>query len=857
MNILNKLTLRSLKLNRKRTAVTIIGIILSGAMICGVATIAASFQDLLVQSAIETDGNFHATFYDVRPEQVKYITDNPYTETAMLSRDIGFAWFEGSENDRKPYMLVKEYDSIAFASMPVKLKEGRFPENNGEIVISEEIFLSGGTDYAIGRIVTLDLGRRNDQGTELQSEPYSDTETFEPLATKTYTITGFIDKPRFEMISAVPGYTVIAYLEGGGFTAAGPVNVSILGKNLRTIFDKVPELAGNAGVEQYTYNSEHLKWLGVSRNDNFNSLFNGVVLIIILLVVVGSVTVIYNAFAISVSERKKQFGMLASIGATPRQIRKTVFFEGVILGLVGIPVGILSGIGGIGVTLSVVNDLLIGSMFSENISLRMVVSPAVILVTVLFVALVIFLSAFIPANRAAAIAPIDAIRLSTDIQIKGKQLRTSRVTRFLFGVEGELALKNLKRNRRRYRATVLSLLISIVLFVSFSSFMTYGFRSTDMYYGDIPYDVVAASYNATIEEQKEFFAQIVALEDVERYASIRTIHSSADGLEPAQLGAYIRDNFVDEEGKFALVFTIVGLNEQAFELYAQETGLNAAIFKDTEQFKGILINRNIIAGAKYVEYEPVNMKAGETLQLLDYQYGDEHQPAELEMEIGAITDKIPFGLTNNNLAVSMIVTEGVFEAIRARFHEITRMQADQAHLYIKSKNSADLVENIRNIYGKNDDHSLFVQDIAASGEEMKRSKTVMAIFLYGFVTLITLIGVTNIFNTISTNVALRRREFAVLKSVGLTPKGFNRILNYESIFYGLKALAFGLPAGILISVWMYNAFGDMFEFAFILPWKEIAASVAGVFIIVSITMMHSSARLKRENIIDALREENL
>ena len=93
--------------------------------------------------------------------------------------------------------------------------------------------------------------------------------------------------------------------------------------------------------------------------------------------------------------------------------------------------------------------------------------------------------------------------------------------------------------------------------------------------------------------------------------------------------------------------------------------------------------------------------------------------------------------------------------------------------------------------------------VEASQQEMNRTKAVIAIFLYGFITLITLIGVTNIFNTISTNVALRRREFAMLKSVGLTPRGFNRMINYESIFYGLKALLYGLPVSVLISMWMY------------------------------------------------------
>lgn len=877
MNILNTLTLRSLKLNRKRTIVTIIGIILSAAMICGTFSLAASFQDLFVQRAIRTDGNFHATFHDVKPDQTKYITDNAYTKTAMLSRDLGFARFEESAFEKKPYFFVKEYDAAAFQHMPVNLTAGRFPEKAGEILLSEEILQHGGGDYQIGDTITFDLGERiAEDGQPLSDDlSYEETEQFVPTDTKTYTITGLMAKPHFENFSNIPGFTVVTYLEQGALTPNEPVNVSILGKNARDIYNKIPEMAENAGISDFAYNNELLKWMGLTQNDSAIKMIYSIAAILAILIAVGSIIVIYNSFAISVSERKKQFGMLASTGATPEQIRKAVFFEGALLGLVGLPIGILSGIGGIGITLSVVNRILSDMMSSEGVALRLVISPSVILATILFVGLIILFSAYLPAKRASATSPIEAIRLSKDINIKGKTVKTSRLTRSLFGFEGELALKNLKRSRRRYRATVISLMISIILFISISTFTNYGLKSADLYYQDIPYDINVVINNASVEDENSFYQQVTSLEGVEEYSLVKMMFCET-WLDRDKFGPYIKKNYIEhnisseneeyyfdqnilyvnEDGDYQWYFNIITVGEPEFKRYASEKGLDWTAFQDPQNFKGILVNKNTIETPEYVEYEPLQMNAGEKLQLTGLQYDEAAaSPASFSMEVSAVTDTLPLGVSYANPGeANIIVSEEVFAELEQLLQDIQ----GTPQLYICSTDSTTLADRIRTIYdGYADGTSLFIYDVQANRQGMQRSNTVAAIFLYGFLTLITLIGVTNIFNTISTNVALRRSEFAMLKSVGLTPKGFNKLINYECIFYGLKALLYGLPISILISMLLYKSFGNMFQFTFFLPWKEAIACVIGVFLIIFITMLQASSKLKDDNIIDALKEENL
>ncbi|SCY00316.1 ABC transporter permease [Alkaliphilus peptidifermentans] len=862
MNVLKKLTLQNLRFNKKRTIVTIIGIILSGAMICGVATIAASFQDLLIQNTIVTDGNYHASFYNVAYGDSKYITNNVSTIHSILSKGLGYSSFQQSNNENKPYIYLYAYSETAFNNLPINLKEGRLPEKKGEILITEDIASSGGPAYKIGETISLAIGNRKGNGRFLyQDTPLTEAEEIDVIFNEEFIVTGIIYRPRNEYYST-PGFTAVSYLDEDLLDNEDIVNVSILVKNPKKIFEIVPKMAADAGDVSFSYNNELLKWMGITQNKAFNNMFNTISLIIITLVVIGSVAVIYNAFAISVSERKKQFGMLSSVGATSNQIRKMIFYEGAILGLIGIPIGIISGIIGIGITLKIVNKLLINSMFNHDIVLRLIVSPYVILTTVLFMTITIFMSVYIPAKRASKISPVEAIRLNTDIKIKGKKLRTSKLTRYLFGIEGELALKNLKRNRRRYRATVFSLFISIVLFVSFSSFMKYGFITSNMYYGGIHYDVMVTKNENTIEEKMEFYQNIAELNDVERYSILRRIHTSTK-TPYSQLSSFVQKHIVDnesysmnEDGSYNHEIYIVAVGEEEFQRFAAENQLDISVFKDTKEPKGILINKNIIAGR--IEYNPMNIKTGVNLYLKDNYEDGINPPANIAINIGAVTDNIPLGVPYTfYMAANLLVSDEVFDSIKALLHEESKVMADNTNMLIQTNNSEDIIKEIKALNPNDTESSLSIRDITLMKAEMKRIMTSIAIFLYGFVSLITLIGVTNIFNTISTNVALRRREFAMLKSVGLTPRGFNKMINYESIFYGLKSLLYGLPVGALISMWMYNAFDNIFDFRFVLPWREMIICIFGVFIIVFMTMMHSSAKLKKENIIDALREENL
>ncbi len=394
------------------------------------------------------------------------------------------------------------------------------------------------------------------------------------------------------------------------------------------------------------------------------------------------------------------------------------------------------------------------------------------------------------------------------------------------------------------------------------------FTGADLFYQESTFDIAVMVMDLTPEEQKGLCEQVVSLDGVEKHALIREISTeSCQGR--ARFSSFFQKNFLDqnrlpadEAGRYRYYFHLLALGEEEFNNYTAENNLDAVAFSGAEELRGILINKTVTRETKKLaEFAPLQLKAGDKLALAGLVCDQGGSKAALTIEIGAVTDSYPLGVQPADIGYSyLLLSETSFEAARTLLRDEGNggdSARDTLQLYLITDGNTSLAEQIRAICESTGQGHTYVHDISAELQEMARTKTVIGIFLYGFITLITLIGVTNIFNTISTNVALRRREFAMLKSVGLTPGGFNKMINYESIFYGLNALLYGLPVSVLIALWLHHGFGNMLQFAFFLPWKEIFICIAGVFVIVFMTMLHAGSSLKRDNIIEALKEENL
>jgi len=865
MNIINKVTIRHLKENKRRSLVTIIGVIISVAMITAVATLGVSFLDLMIRQDINSNGEWHVRYKDVTADQVKAIEQDSDTKKLSLTSDA-YALLEGSNNDNKPYLYFKNYNKTGMEQFPIEVSDGRLPENENEIAISETIESNAQVNYKIGDQLTVDLGERlhKTEGSKLTQthslERLDETvnEELNITETKTVTVVGVIERPDWEPTWS-PGYTVIGYVDETSLSESDTNTIDalvVLQKVKGSLFEHSKSLADSLGIETVQYNSDLLRYYGVTKNDQLRATLFSLTGIIMGIIIIGSVALIYNAFGISVSERARHLGMLSSVGATKKQKRNSVFFEGAVIGAISIPIGILAGLAGIGITFLFINKYLQGALgVSEN--LELVVTPSSLLVACGVSILTIFISTYIPAKKASKITAIDAIRQTHDIKLSGKSVKTSKFVRKLFGMEAEIGLKNVKRNKKRYLATVFSLVISIVLFLTVNFFTDNLKKSLEMSQDDLQFDIRINSSSLSREELKSY----TRLDHVTKSSIIEVTQFEAlismDEI-PAQLKEEIETNgYALEDGKLVYYIELHALDQESFNAYAKQVGVEANDFTQQDIPTGIVIDQTTYenyATGKLIESKTIETKVGNKIDLLTSGTGEmkENEQPERELvssvQIGALTDIVPMGIYPGSLgSLNIIVPESTLDQLGVSQTELF------TSVYL---NSTDPMATQTAIEDRKETN-ISTYNVYQQRQQEEQMILLMSVFTYGFITLISLISVANIFNTISTSISLRKREFAMLRSVGMTPKGFNKMINYESIFYGVKALAYGLPISVLVMIAIHVSVGNTFEYGFQLPWMSILFVVVMIFLIVGSAMLYSISKIKKENIIDSLKQENI
>ncbi|WYP27554.1 FtsX-like permease family protein [Alkalihalobacillus sp. FSL W8-0930] len=860
MNIVNKLTIRHLKGNKKRTLVTILGTIISAAMIMAVATIGVSYTDLLKKQAIENNGNWHVSYKDITTEQIDSLLQDEQTGSLSLIEDRGYSELDDSESGFKPYIWVRGMNDEAFTQFDVQLLEGRLPETRDELIVSSS--LDEEVTWSIGDEVTLATGKRfteaewaEPQDGLLTSENWLEqddegnlNETLIEVEDASYTIVGFFEQPNWEW-GWTPGYMVLSYIDEGD--EHYPVDSFVyVDKPDRSVYDHANELSDELGITNVQYNSELLRHSGITASDSIDRTMNGMLGVIIVVIIAGSVALIFNAFAISVSERSRYLGMLSSVGATKRQKRNSVFFEGAIIGVISVPIGIIAGIVGIGITFLVINPMLDSIGLEQQLSLT--VTPYSILITILLSALTIFISTWFPALRASRITALDAIRQTHDIKLKNKSVRTSKLVRRLFGIEAELGLKNLKRNKKRYHVTVLSLIVSIVLFLSVSFFtdsLKQSYRIAES--GDsVSYDLeVYADDAESVDKLRE------SIEGAEEVTGVLTqremsVHLYLDESEVAPELLDSGEIERTEDGKYIYYASITSIDKDSLDQYVEEAKIPSSW--DDETMSAIVLDTITYEDyeqSKYIQTKAIRTNINDSLNLVETNWETEETKELPPLTVTALTGELPMGDYYSSLgSIVIFVSNETFEALLSE----SDLKEISYSMYVQSDDpmlTEQVLSESQELY-----YSMYnLYDQRTQGEQMI---AVLSVFTYGFVTLITLISLANILNTISTGVALRKREFAMLRSVGLTNKSFKKMMMFESAFYGVKALLYGLPLSILVMYIIYRQTQYAFTYSFMIPWLHILGVVVGVFVIVGLAMLYSLVKTKNETIIEGLIQEN-
>ena len=858
MNILNKLTQKHLIMNKKRTIVTIVGIILSTALMVGIGLLLSTFRESMIQEVIMERGDYNARIDDISKSNLAIINNNSNVKSYITRNYLGYDRIPTDETIS--YFKLFSVDDAYMSHLT--LIEGRLPKNSQEVVIPKYLYEQYSETLKIGNTLNLSIGDRYYEGKQVpDNAPYYEGEYINNPKEYKLTIVGVIERDYYE------DSEIGCFIYTTGLTS-DKMDVFITYKKVNKTYENTESIAKSLGIlqgdeyyDRVEYNTSLLALHGTSNYSNLINSMAGMLIIMLSLVSIACVIVIYNSFAISVMERKKQFGLFSSIGATKRQIKSTVLYEAMIVSLIGIPLGILSAYLGIYVVVLIMNNLLKG-MFSVGFHLS--TYPLFVIIPIIFMVITIFVSASIPAKRASKISPIEAIRLNDDIKIKSKKVKSPKIIRKLFGIEGDIAYKNMRRNKKKYRITVVSLFISIVLFISFSGYMTYFLASADSYLA-IPEVDVFVRYDPKNSDPEviKSIKNNSSVEDYMEYLGVSaTTNTDMFDAYTKNFQNFLVDNdyYQKHDEPYYKAINFIVLSNESYRKYLNMIGGKEELPILYNNFNSIVYNTGSRKSYNMNRYNNTN----KTITIFS-------EPTN-SLEDGSVQYKELFKIDKYYLSNNEFVGLGIYDDIITEVIIISSDMAEEyqliadeptvqygyTNIHIKAPNYKNLDKMIEE-YDKEGRLS-FINYVNVKEEMKMENNMILAIkiLVYGFITLVTLIGVTSVFNTINTSIALRRKEFAVLRSIGLTPSGFNKMLRFESLFFGLKSLFYAIPVSLGVIFLMYLSMRGTVDLGTILiPWKSIFLAVILDFLVIAISMSYATKKVKKDNILDAIREENI
>lgn len=860
MNLYTSLTLRYLKQNKRRTLVTIIGIILATALICGIGNICTSFMDYQMRDQIQSSGSFYATFTEMDKEKAEVITKSSGVSEYGYKKNLGSVILDKKNSTS---LDINVFDKNTINSFQITLKKGSYPKNESELIVTQDLLNKW--NKKIGDKITLNLG-------ELIYDDMGMISKLKNSQKTTFKIVGTLDKaPYNSKLFAIAGFDINTVNKNEKF------DVSICTKNPKDIYKTAISIGKNIGLvqkdnpqdESYNYDEQAnlyfkdieyneglLRLLGASSYSNINITLLLIVGLVASLVIIATIATIYNSFSIAISERKKQFAILNSIGATKSQIMKFVFLEGFLVSIVGIPIGLLSGTVAIDIVFKVIKTFFKTSMFGE-LDLRVVFSPIVLILSTLVILLTIFISAIIPAINAAKISPLEAIKNSSNLKV-GK-IKSSKLVKKIFKTEGELAYKNLRRNKGKFRITLFSLVISIVIFISFNGFVDMFIEANQINYGSITNDLTLYENNLITKEEVQKtideLKKINGLKDVAIDKGYNlNVHVDEKNINKDLRESLKQSDYVDMDNSTYNFFDSKLYTPGDFSISNIKLSEGKFDRKTAKAENGVILVRYSYQEslAKKGKVVLSNYKVGDTLNctITSYDSDEKESEKEVKLKILAITDEI---LTGNQqypeTSFGVVAYDDLIPSLG-----ITDDKSSSNLYYVATNQEKSTRDEVKKVAEEN---NLSVIDSIDEAQKLEQTMNVMKIFVYGFIVVISLVSVTNIINTISTNINLRKREFAIIKSIGVTPQGFKKMIYMESILYGILSLLYGIPIGICMNVLMNKILEGVITVQTLIPYKAILICVVAIFIITFIASYIPLKKISKENIIDNIRQESI
>lgn len=858
MKIINKLTWRHLWVNRRRTVITLFGIIISVAMVTAVFTSVGSLMRSLSDITAAYDGAWHAQYMNLQDKDVQTLSKQKNVKTIGLLADIGQMDCNTKEDSGRNETSIIAGNQNLFAINKMKPAAGRLPNNTRELMVTKSYLQRNKLNWKVGDTVTVQTTSYPTGAQEAEAtggEPIVENRTF--------TVCGILEVQN-QLTGMNSAFCGMDDTVAGGYTAQ--VQFSNLGSNTPKDIKAAAKAVYGKAVNSdwsdlYTIHTDYLMYNGVQMSDGIARALYGFVAIILLIIILASVFMIYDSFAVSYQQRARYLGMLASVGATRVQKRGSVYFEGFILGCIGIPIGILCGIGGIAVTLRALSDSFMKTVMvatGDSIRLHAVVDWKIIVFSALISALTIFISAWIPAHRASKITPIEALRQTNTVKVKkAKKLKTSRLRQKLFGFEDVLAVKNYKRNAKRSRTVVFALAVSVILFLSTANFTGMLTNALDNEYDGMSFDVYESVNSSdgplSVDLVEKLNKEVSRMPGIESMRICADNEMMVDGLDK-QLTAEAKKANMDRS------VYVLGVDNDTFAALAKEAGIDPSVCQDDKIPTGILINRVQVA-TKEKQSLVLNPLQGSlvgqtfTGSMVGYNSEGNELYAKYTAKVAAQMNKEASNLgsfMHPTLVVPMHSYLVHFPSVLAEDNIVS-----YARYYITAQDHDRVYTEVSDLLSDTKGISHTGYDAAAQAETMRALRIVVMTFGYGFITLITLISVMNIINTISSGMEERRREFAMIKSVGMTPRSFKKSIYLENIRYGVMALVWGLPVSFGLDFLMYKILGSSFDYGYTFRWYYYLAAALAVFAVIAIALLYAVDKIKKDNIIETLKRDDI
>ncbi|MEG1146329.1 MAG: ABC transporter permease [Bacilli bacterium] len=805
MKILNKITIKNLKLNKKRTTVTLISIILCSSLLFVIGLFISSARENIYAESVKETGTWHVTYKGITKKQANQINDAKIKKYNLKK-------INDKENIYQSTYLLELNNMEDF-----EIKRGRYPKSELEIIISnqkaKEENLKIGDKLKIEEIEYIIVG--------IYFNNYN---------------SAFYNK---EITSGLPNVLVTPI-------KSNVMDATVTFNSNKHLYKKINDYSKKFGkkeiitpndcyYEDTIINKTYLESIGIFKIDTTVALLSVFLLVILTVIGTFEIIILFNGFAISVADRKKSFGILTSLGAKTKEIFKSVVFETFSLAIIAIPLGFVLSIIFMKTGIFIVNEIL--DLNQSKIVFSMY--PIFIFIPAVFILIVLFFATYRNAYMASRISPIEAIRMNNDIKIKRKQVKTNKMIQKIFGIEGSLSYKTLKRNKGKYSNTTASISISIILFICVSTFLNYLVIKNNETFKEAYED---SNITISVEKyDKDFIRDIKKIEEIDKLEIYRTTAALSIKQENKKYTKEYLDLYKDNiDSNLELLYIYTPLDISKTELENKyKINLKNPVYANNFKYN-IYPEKKIIEGKVFKKTKPINIDI----------YNRANNQIKMTIKDIKVIDKC-INILDTNCNGKLIVNNDIMN----KFDD-----NEIVNINIQSKSYKPLDQKIEKLIEKYKNY-----DIEYNNPNMEKYNYLKIIFaikfvIYAFVLFISLISVTSIINTLNNSINNRKREFAILKSIGMSEKKFNKMIILESFILGVKALFYGLSISLLIVYFIIiesKSLSIIEDLKVPFPFTYIIISIIITILIIIITNMFAINKIKKDNIIETIRNDNI